>query len=274
MAARFANILLSVIWLPLAAMAQTPPPEVEQALRARVTEFLQYHVDGNFRKAFDLVAEDTKDSYFSSGKAQLQSFKIDDVKFTDSSFTRASVVATMSKIINVGTQDIPVSLPSTTTWKIENGKWVWYEDPKVHATPMGASTPLSAGLPGNNAAGNALPKDFDDKAIAAAARSILDQVSVDKKEITLATDKVSEQQVIFHNGMTGSVQVQVTGTEVPGFTAQIGQAFVKPASDVPVVFRYEPGNQAPPKDPVSVQIFVQPLNQVFVIRVSFATQAR
>ena len=268
------RILLPLLaLLPWVAAAQTAPPEVEQALRARVTEFLQDHVDGNFRKAFELVAEDTKDSYFSSGKAQLQSFKIDDIKFTDN-FTRAAVTATMSKTVNVAGQDIPVSLPSTITWKIENGKWVWYEDPKPHATPMGVSTPLAAALAGNNATGNALPKDFDDKALAAEARNILEQVSVDKKEITLETDKVSEQQVIFHNGMTGSVQVQLTGTDIPGLTARIGQAFVKAASDVPVVFRYEPGNQAPPKDPVNVQLFVQPLNQVFVIRVSFAAPAR
>jgi hypothetical protein len=124
-----------------------------------------------------------------------------------------------------------------------------------------------------------LPKDFDDKALAAEARNILQQVSVDrqlnvdKREITLAADKASEDRVVFHNGMSGSVQLQLSMAEVPGFTAAIEQSMVRAAADVPVVFRYEPGNQPAPKDPISVQLTVQPMNQVFVIRVNFAPPA-
>ena len=72
---------LPAILLPMIAFrsdCRLRPRQAESALRARVTEFLQYHVDGNFRKAYDMVAEDTKDEYFNSGKAQLESFKIDD----------------------------------------------------------------------------------------------------------------------------------------------------------------------------------------------------
>ena len=265
MAARIANIFLPVILLPLLSLGQTAPPEVEQALRARVTEFLQDHVDGNFRKAYELVAEDTKENYFNNGKVQLQGFKIDDVKFTDN-FTRAAVTATMNRMVNVAGQDIPVALPSTTTWKIENGKWVWYSEVAGHSTPMGPSAAPPAAPQG---ALTDLPKDFDDKAIAAAAREILQQVGVDKKAVTLAWDKVSEERVVFHNGMTGSVQLLLSAPEIPGFTAKIEQALVRAGGDVPVVFHYEPGNQAAQKDPVNVQLIVQPLNQIFFIRVSF-----
>jgi len=270
MAARIAHIFLPVVLLPLTVLGQAAPPDVDQALRARVTEFLQYHVEGNFRKAYDMVAEDTKDNYFNTGKVQLLGFKIDDVKFSDN-FTRAAVTATMSKTVNVAGTDLPVSLPSTTTWKIENGKWVWYNDVKpVWMTPMGPA----AAPPKTSALGDGgLPKDFDDKAIAAEARNILQQVNVDKREITLAADKASEDRVVFHNGMSGSVQLQVSMAEVPGFTAKIEQSMVRAAADVPVVFRYEPGNQPAPKDPISVQLTVQPLNQVFVIRVNFAAPA-
>jgi hypothetical protein len=37
-----------------------------------------------------------------------------------------------------------------------------------------------------------------------------------------------------------------------------------------VVFRYEPGDHVVRRDPVDVQLTVQPLNQGFVIRVNFA----
>src|ERR1039458_2187897 len=38
-----------------------PPADVDAALRARVLEFFDLHVKGEFRKAEALVAEDTKD---------------------------------------------------------------------------------------------------------------------------------------------------------------------------------------------------------------------
>ena len=63
----------AIFLLPLAALAQAPPPEVDQALRARVTAFFQAHVDGSFRKAFEIVAEDTKDYYFKTEKVQFKS---------------------------------------------------------------------------------------------------------------------------------------------------------------------------------------------------------
>jgi len=263
--------IVPVILLPLSLLAQAPP-EVDQALRARVTEFMQLHVDGNFRKAYDMVAEDTKEDYFNSGKARLVSFKINDIKFTDN-FTRATVSATISKTISVMGTNLLMPMPSNSTWKIENGKWVWYNDAQAAwVTPLGpAGAPQGAGAAGNgNDAAVTLPKDFDDKAVAAAARSILQQVSLDKKEITLGAGQASEEKVVFHNGMTGSVQVELTVPEIPGFTAKIENRIVRATADVPVVFRYEPGDHAVRRDPVDVQLTVQPLNQVFVIRVNFA----
>ena len=223
-----------------------------------------------------MVADDTKDEYFNSGKAQLLGFKIDDIKFTDN-FTKATVTATMSKTVNVAGTDIPVTMPSTITWKIENSKWVWYTDAKPGTPPgrrRGWHSPHKAPSVPPRAATTlpALPKDFNDQTIAAAARSILQQVGVDKKEITLAADKASEEKVVFHNGMPGSVQA---GAELlrkfPGFSAKLEQSIVRAGGDVPVVFRYEPGAAIRKRrDPINVQLLVQPLNQLFVIQVNFA----
>ena len=274
MTARIASVLVITVSLPLIALAQAAPPEVEQALRARVTEFLQYHVDGNFRKAYEMVADDTKDNYFNSGKVQLQSFKIDAIKFTESNFTRAAVTATMSKIMSVAGQDILMATPSTTTWKIENGKWVWYNDvPDVRTTPM---TPAFATLPpaaaAPKSAGNSdggLPKDFNDQTLAEAARSILQQISLDKKEITLVADRPSEEKVMVRNGMSGAVQLELSAPEVPGLTAKLEQSIVKAAGDATIVFRYEPASPPARRDSINVQLSVQPLNQIFTIRVNF-----
>jgi hypothetical protein len=160
-------------------------------------------------------------------------------------------------------------VPSNSTWKIENGKWVWYEAQAPAMAPAGVAQGARAAATSDDAAVT-LPKDFDAKAVAAAALSILQQVSVDKREITLSGEKASEERVVFHNGATGSVQLELTVPEIPGFTAKIDSRFVRAAADVPVVFRYEPADHTARRDPVDVQLTVQPLNQVFVIRVNFA----
>ena len=275
-------IALSVIMLPQIVLAQlqTPAEAAEVALRARVTQFLQYHVEGNFRKAYDMIADDTKDDYFNSGKTQIKGFTIDKIAFTTEDFTKASVSATISKTMAIVGQEIPITVPSNTTWKIENGKWVWYNDVQsvgvTPLNPMGVSpsstAPQSAVTQGavtqNNDTG--LPKNFDDKSLAAAAQSILRQVGVDRTEATLATNKPSEDKIIFHNGMPGSVQLELNAPEAPGFTAKLDQSNVKAGGDVPVVFRYEPADPAGRRDPLTVQLVVQPLNQIFMIRVNFS----
>jgi hypothetical protein len=272
---RKASLIAAVILSPLIALGQqsTAAAEAEQTLRARVTEFLQYHVEGNFRKAYDVIADDTKDDYFNSGKVQLKGFTIDKVVFNDN-FTKATVTAMLSKTMNVIGQEFPATVPSTTTWKIENGKWVWTNDVKaVWTTPMDPPTGRrpEATTPASNDAGGDLPKVFDDKTLANAAQSILQQVGVDKKQVTLATNGLSEDRVVFHNGMPGSVQLELGVPDIPGFSAKVEQTFVRAGADVPVVFRYEPGDPAKRRaEPTTVELVVQPLNQNFTIQVNFA----
>ena len=85
-----------MLLMPLVAFGQTPPPEVDQALRARATEFFQDFVDGQYRKAFALVAEESQDEYFSSSKAEIKSFHIDSIQYNDN-FTEATVNLTVTR---------------------------------------------------------------------------------------------------------------------------------------------------------------------------------
>ena len=136
MVARAALLLLPTVLfvLPSAVCAQAAAPaapaEVEQALRTRVSEFFQDFVDGKFRQAINLVAEDTQDAYFSSPKAEYKAFKIEGIDFSDG-FAKANVHLTMKQVWKLKAegflQDTVVDAPMTTAWKIENGKWVFYQ---------------------------------------------------------------------------------------------------------------------------------------------------
>jgi hypothetical protein len=261
------------ILLPLVALAQgsgpTPPPEVDEALRSRVTEFFQIHVDGkNPRKALDYVAEDTKDFYFAAQKMQLKSFKIEYIKYS-ADFTKAEVQTTAERRWRIRA-DLPEStsiVPMSTTWKIEDGKWVWYRDPtaEVWATPMGPSTPLKT----NPNEEKKMP-DVSPAALEKAAKALLNQATVDKTSITFVTDKAASDQVVFHNGYPGSVRIDLgQGSRPPGLKVELNKNNVNAGEDAVLKIEYEPIDKGP-KTPVTIQLMLEPFNTRFAITVTFA----
>src|SRR5262249_6787136 len=120
-------------------------------------------------------------------------------------------------------------------------------------------------------AGNSeLPKDLGDKTLATAAQGIMKQTSLDKSSITLASNKVSEEKIVFHNGMSGSVEVSLLGVpDVPGLTARLDKAGVRANQAATLVVRYEPGEKPGVLAPVSIQLLVEPTEQLFPVSISF-----
>jgi hypothetical protein len=241
---------------------------VDQALRARVTEFFQNFVDGTFRKAFDLVADDTKDDFYGS-RTPLKSFEVQKVLYSED-FATAEVTVGAERIWSMAGQSLVVNLPFVTSWKIERGKWVYHHDPAGDlATPMGGTRP-AANDPSSAPAG--IPKDLSDTALLAVGKSILGQSRVDKSDVTLATDRVSESQVVFHNGMPGPVQLTVrTSAEIPGLSAKLEKAQVNGSGDATLVLRYEPPSAPAALLRTTVQLAVAPTGQVFDIVVKLAS---
>jgi hypothetical protein len=260
----------ALILLPIAALAQTPPPEAEQALRARVTEFFNYHVEGptGFRKAMDLVADDTKDYYFSAQKIQFKSFQIDSVKLSDN-FTKATVTLSGKRMWRLSPRfpETEITQPMSTTWKIENGKWCWYRDANEESglTPMGPSDPKVLGPPSG-----IVPRDFSQSGMDQRAKELLKQSSISKSEVTLSATHSSEE-VVFHNGQPGSVLLSLdTSAKLAGFSAVLDKTNVNAGQDVAVKLHYE--GKEMPANPVTVRVMVAPFNQMFPVTVKFAAE--
>jgi hypothetical protein len=278
-------VLRSVLLLlPLAAFAQTPdpqpPPEVDHALRARVTEFFQDLVDSKFVEAFDYVAADTKNYYFNSAKTPLKEFKIRDVKYAGG-FERAAVTLdvkrfwTFSLSVQQGAQAV-VDVPMTTSWKLENGKWVWSSEPPKDAwvTPVG---PSDVPLLKKNADGSigGLPPTLTQDTIAAAAQKILQQAGVDKREITLAANKASSEKVVFHNGAQGAVHLELHASELPGLSAKLDKADVNFGEDATLLVSYEPPSDAAAvPNAASVYLVSIPFDQRYDVKINFAAPTK
>lgn len=253
------------------AFGQTPPPEVDQALRARVNEFFGYHVSGEFRKAIDLVAEDTKDYYFAVQKNLFISFKIVDVKYNDD-FTRATVRVDGTRKVRIRPEfpETTVVQPMPTTWKIENGKWVWYVDKAtLLATPMSNGPNPTPAPPQPNADGTPRMPDLSDKSVRNMAQQILKASSINKPSLVFSASQGSTEEIIFHNGQQGFVKLFVDTSAAPdGLTSKIDNPEVGANQDAKVSLHWAGGKTQPPPSLV-VKVITQPLDQVFPIVVNF-----
>ena len=67
------------------------PPQVDEALRQNVAKFYQAHVDGKFRNAEAVIAEDSKDTFYNLEKQRYFSFEIVRINYSEN-FTKAAVV--------------------------------------------------------------------------------------------------------------------------------------------------------------------------------------
>src|ERR1700693_4824634 len=67
------------------------PPPIDEALRARITQFYHAYITGKFREAYPLVAEDSQDAFLGASKESMQSCEIIRIKYSEN-FTIADVV--------------------------------------------------------------------------------------------------------------------------------------------------------------------------------------
>lgn len=234
------------------------PPAVEEALRERIQQFYQLHVDGKFRQAESLVAEDTKDFFYSANKPKYVSFKIDRIDWSED-FTRAKATVVCEMYVMVpGFTGKPLPVPVPSFWKVENDQWVWHVDQESrNLTPFGRMKPGENGAPASSLP--ALPSQEE-------AIKLISKVSVDKSFVRLSVSKPSSEQVTITNGLPGVIKLTVGAPEVAGLVIET-EPSVQPGAKSPVTFRYKPG-KVKPSAPVTASILVEN-GQSFRVRVEF-----
>lgn len=209
--------------------------------------------------------------YSSSSKADITKFKIDAINYS-SDFTKADVLLTVTQIWKMKAegfmQDTEVPAPMSTAWKIENGKWVFYQPPpapNAWVTPMGPS----AGFHKPDGT-TTIPEKLDDATITSEAARILHQTSIDKRQVTLATDKPSSAKVVFHNGAQGSVSVSVVGFSFPGLSAKLDKQDLNAGQDAVLEISYDPSGKQNFPASFEINLDVAPFDQLYPVDVIFA----
>jgi hypothetical protein len=233
-----------------------PPEDVDRTLRVRITEFYQDHVEGKFRQAEALVAEDTKDYYYNGNKTKYLSFEIREIHYSEG-FTHAKALIMCEQYVMIpGFTDKPLKVPTPSYWKLVDGQWYWYIDQQIlRQSPFGPMTP------GPNPSGGqapALPSSIPN--LDQMQKLFSQQVKIDKSAVTLKPGGM--EQVTITNGAQGAITVDLSG-EIPGVEAKIDQTSVAAGQKAVVTLRASAGAK-----PGVQTLRVEQTNQVFSIQVN------
>lgn len=255
----------------LAAWAQNPvqasekaPPEVDAALRARVTKFYDAIIAGKFKEAYVLVADDSQDKFFEMDKGNYRDCQIDVVQYSEHA-TKALLITKCKGDWRVQGRVFPVTFPIRSNWALIDGQWYWH-----YVKPIMVQTPFSptgwVRVPADSKDGSVpiLPKDF-----AAVAQGILSKVSVDKTSIRFSPNQASQEVVHIHNEMPGEVSLNFENPDVPGLKISSGATKLQANQQTELVFAWSPDASRKAPANTTVQVHVAPTNQVLPIAVTF-----
>ena|ERR1035438_7815464 len=234
---RFAQFAVFALFAALASAQANdpfkpkPPADVDAALRARVQEFFDLHVKGEFRKAEGLVAEDTKDFFYSRNKPKYLSCDLSRIDYLEN-FTRANAVMVCEMYIMVpGFTDHPMKVPTPSAWKLENGKWCWWVDQDaLRDTPWGRMTagpfPTKGAAPPPSLA--ALPT----------AESLFRQIRLDKDSVHLKPGESAE--VTISNGAPGLTSLTLLAP-LPGVEGKLDKSTLQAGGKAVLTLRAAKG---------------------------------
>lgn len=253
--------------------AEPAPAEVDQALRSRVDQFFRYHVEGgaSLRRAMDMVAEESKDYYFASGKIQILKYELLGIKYNEN-FTQATATVKAWHTMAIVGQMLETSDDMATTWKIEEGKWVWYIDPTLFSVIPVSDAEKTKPPPG-------LPPGLEHpEAVAALGQSILrgGGSKIDKRTVSFKWGQAGEDQVVFLNEYPIAQLELVWSKDVPGLSVTLDKAEVGSGENGVVRFRYSPPVGFDPSKAVdrtiTVNLVVEPFSQVIRIQTLFSSR--
>jgi hypothetical protein len=248
--------------------AAVPPPEIDKALRERAAQFMQYTMDRTYSKAYAFVADDDKDWYLSSGKPQYTKFEIESIEYADG-FQTATVKTKVTRVLSMNGHDMNTDLVVAYLWKIADGKWMWYHDPDVLDTPFGPVRIDRTLPPAGTRGGGPVPKDMSQEAASKAAGNLKLDATTDKKELLFEEGQLSDQELIFHNGLSGIVRVEadIIG-DYRAYSVEPSDIQVQPGADLKLHVHYKPLQNS---IDASVRLVIEPFNRTLIVPLKYKT---
>jgi len=257
----------TVVFAALALAALAPgqnffskaPPEVEEALRTRVSQFYSLYQQAQFRKAEALVAEESRDLYYTMPKAPIRGFEVENIDWEDGFESAIVLVKCLS--VTPRTASEGIWIPILGKWKLANKDWFLLIKPR-EGSPFGKMN-------------FADPRDFKPQTSPSARPT---------PEMLRNTSFVVEpQRVVFPKGEAGPVRrtIQVTNTlpgvlvmnlgdpKIPGMTVTAPDLKIGPQRSVTIEIAYDPAAGKLTGVTRELRIEMQPTNREVAIQLVF-----
>jgi len=282
---RFASILALGLGSVLAQEASNifdkAPPDVDEALRARVKKFYDSFVSGKFRQADAFVAEDSKDVFFAMEKRKYGGCELGSITYSDN-FTKAVAVTSCQTYYVMMGRRIDTKLPITSLWKLVDGEWFWYVIPLSERTTM--NTPFGpVPVPPMTNDGPEVPATPPPARpdIAVVSAQITHGVMVDRNSIEINPTKTSTQKVRVTNKMPGAVTITADTGGVAGLSVKPAKADIGAGEEVtfdlsfnakdPSILCRECLAHPQNRQAGTVTLRVAPTGQTFPIQINYIT---
>ena len=252
------------------------PPEVDQALRARVDKFYGAFVAGKFKEAYMLVADDSQDKFFELSKEQYKGCEVTKTRYTPD-FKRAVVVTSCKGDFRWNGVIMPTTFPLASNWEIVDGEWYWhYVKPTMVRSPFSPTGYVPVPQDGKSGDAPVLPKD-----ITGTAKSILANVTVDKGEVHLHSYENSQDVIHVKNDMPGAVKLDLDKLDMPGLKITVGKATLLAHEETTIVFEWRLDDPAllcvdcakKMSGNPTVRLHIVPTAQIFPLNVIFENRS-
>ncbi len=264
-------LLFSALFAVLAAgqnagdLLNKPPAGVEEALKARISEFYKLEMEGKFRQAEGMVCEDSKDAYYGGDKRRWYSMDQGNIKYTKE-FKYAEAIMILGAELNTAQGILRSKIPFVTYWSAENGAW-------CRSFPSNADkkiiTPFSGGKEFEPPTAERYPDpSMIDKAKRDMANpaALSGQIVTDKGVVEFKKGKAATETIELKNGLPGEIKIAVRLPNIPGLTVKSLKEHVGSGETSKIVLAYDP-----PKDAGTaaqwMTIWIEPLGQVLNLNV-------
>ena len=259
-----ALVLLSAMGLGLWAqetpnLFQSAAPEVNEALRKRVSDFYKLLEEGRFRQTDAYLAEDAKDVYYEQEKRRIRGHEIVRVNWADG-FTKAVVVTVLQTDVVMRGSTIAVAAPISSRWRLEGNQWVMYFE-----TTAGKPSPVGSLKAGPNQTNGLTSEELIKN-----PSVIFNQITVEKDVVRLKSYEKSSDSILVSNGMPGGITVLFVPNLVnPGFRYRVEKQELGAGEKTKIVFEYDPGIDLSAKTTITGQIRIEPFSKAYPIVVMF-----
>lgn len=273
---RIAVAILGALLWPVLCWGQNPaelfekaPPDIDEALRARVRKFYDLHVEGKFRAADELVAEDSKDVFFGADKQRCRAFTIATISYSEN-FTKASVLTVCeTEMMMPPVGMIPVKMPVRSLWKVIDGQWFWYVQPGPPANPIASAFGLpGAAQPAPQPSSGSPPAPFAFPMAPVDVAAVQNAVRADRRQVTFSQGAKAEERITFTNSLPGSVDLSLAPAKLPGLEMKLDKQEIVKGETATLTIRYQPEEGLKPS-PTVVKVIVSPVQQEIPIQIEF-----